>query len=254
MAGRTTLVSSMLSIIPNFYMQTMWLPSSVQKEIGRISRNFIWGSDGQKKLHLISWETICQPKKQGGLGLKSAKDANLVAMSKLNWRLHTEEGKVWREVLVKKYKIFNPKTSLPSFGSPIIKSLSKGVDLLQKGIKWIPKDGQHISFWADQWIGQVPLNSIFHGPFPPNTATIPLANALHGGTMNTDTVGYHLNSKIISTIKAIPFPLVNHLHGTFSWKGEANGWFSSASAHRILYSNSNVTTKILSFSNMEACC
>ncbi|GLU03918.1 hypothetical protein SLE2022_210890 [Rubroshorea leprosula] len=106
MAGRTTLVSFVLSSIPNFYMQAMWLQSSAQKEIDCISRNFIWGSiDGEKKIHLINWDTICQPHSLGGLGLRSAKDANLVAMSKLNWRLHTEKRKVWKEDLVQKYKI-----------------------------------------------------------------------------------------------------------------------------------------------------
>ncbi|GLT27441.1 hypothetical protein SLA2020_024380 [Shorea laevis] len=198
--------------------------------------------DGQKKLHLINWETICQLRKQGGLGLRSAKDANLVAMSKLNWRLHTEERKVWREVLVKKYKISNPKAYLPSIGSPIIRNLSKGVDLFKKGIKWIPKNGQHISFWSDHWIGQAPLNSIFYGPFLPNTSCISLASVLHGGAVDMETVGYHLNSDIINAIKATPFSLINHLHDTFSWKGEANGLFSSASAHRILCSNSNVSS------------
>ncbi|GLT61795.1 hypothetical protein SLA2020_344770 [Shorea laevis] len=243
MAGRTTLVSSVISTIPNFYMQAMWLPSSIQKEIDRISRNFIWGSmDGQKKLHLINWETICQPRKQGGLGLRSAKDATIVAISKLNWRFHTKEGKVWREVLVKKYKISNPKASLPSIGSPIIRNLSKGVDLFKKGIKWIPKNGQHISFWSDHWIGQAPLNSIFYGPFLPNTSFISLASVLHGGVVDMETVGYHLNSDIINAIKATPFSLINHLHDTFSWKGEANGLFSSASTHRILCSNSNVSS------------
>ncbi|GLT58479.1 hypothetical protein SLA2020_313680 [Shorea laevis] len=184
----------------------MWLSSSAQKEIDRISRNFIWGFvDGEKKLHLINWEIICQPKKQRGLGLRSAKDANLMAMSKLNWRLHTKEGKVWRE-----------------------------------GIKWIPKDGQHISFWSNHWIGQAPLNSILYGPFPPNISSISLASVLHEGAVEMDTMGYHLNSEIMSAIKTTLFSLVNHLHETFSWKGEANGLFSSASTHRILYSKSNV--------------
>ncbi|GLT29719.1 hypothetical protein SLA2020_045650 [Shorea laevis] len=63
---------------------------------------------------------------------------------------------------------------------------------------------------------------------------------VHGGDVDMDIVGYHLNYEITNAIKAIPFPLVNQVEDTFSWKGEANGLFSSASAHRILCSDLHV--------------
>lgn len=66
-------------------MQVMWLPSSVHKEIDRISRNFLWGFvDNQQNIHLVDWNTIYKSKAHGSLGFCSACDANIVAMSKLN--------------------------------------------------------------------------------------------------------------------------------------------------------------------------
>ncbi|GKU87794.1 hypothetical protein SLEP1_g2134 [Rubroshorea leprosula] len=86
--GRVTLTSSVLAAIPNYYMQTMLLPASVHTELDQISQIFIWGSeDNQKKIHLVGWQTVTQPRVLRGLGLKSSKEANLAAMSKLNWRL-----------------------------------------------------------------------------------------------------------------------------------------------------------------------
>ncbi|GKV06468.1 hypothetical protein SLEP1_g18364 [Rubroshorea leprosula] len=49
LAGRATLVSSVLASIPNYYMQGMFLPASIQNELDAISRNFIWGSTSAKK-------------------------------------------------------------------------------------------------------------------------------------------------------------------------------------------------------------
>ncbi|GKV21520.1 hypothetical protein SLEP1_g31494 [Rubroshorea leprosula] len=129
MAGRATLVSFVLASIPNYFMQVMWLPSSVHKEIDIISRNFLWGSvDDQRKIHLVDWDTICKPKTHGGLGIRSARNANTIAMSKLNWRIHTEKDKMWREVLVKKYNINDLQFAPSSSAFPVLKNLSK-VDL-----------------------------------------------------------------------------------------------------------------------------
>ncbi|GLT96253.1 hypothetical protein SLE2022_138940 [Rubroshorea leprosula] len=159
-------------------------------------------------------------------------------MSKLNWRMHTEKGKVWREVIVQKYKISGLKSPLPTLGSPMIKSLSKGVNLFKEGIKWTPRDGQSILFWSDHWIGHAPLDSIYFGPFSANTASITLAEAFHEGVVDMDVIGYHLDLNIINTLRATPLSITDHLPNTFSWKGEANGLFSSASALKILKSRS----------------
>ena len=61
----------------------------------RISRNFLWGSlDHKRKLHMVGWKKITKPKKEGGLGLQSAKEKNIALLAKLNWRLHTKKESI----------------------------------------------------------------------------------------------------------------------------------------------------------------
>ncbi|GLT26032.1 hypothetical protein SLA2020_011230 [Shorea laevis] len=240
MAGKATLISSVLASIPNFYMQVMWLPSSVHKEIDRISKNFLWGSmDSQHKIHSIGWEIVCLPKNQGGLGFRSAKNANIVAMSKLNWKLHIEKDKSWREVLVKKYNINDFSFSPSSFASPVIKCISKGIDLFKYGVKYIPLNGQSISFWFDHWVGVAPLSSILFGPFTENTDSILLFDVLSNGAINTDAIGYILPYDLIMEILAIPLSNLPSMVDGFSWQGKSTGIFSSASAYRDLVPTSN---------------
>ncbi|GLT98321.1 hypothetical protein SLE2022_158300 [Rubroshorea leprosula] len=85
MAGRTILATSVLASIPNYYIQITMLPASVLSQLDRIIRDFLWEFDHQqKKIHLVGLDKVTVPKSLGGLGIKSAKETNEVAMAKLN--------------------------------------------------------------------------------------------------------------------------------------------------------------------------
>lgn len=68
-AGKITLSKSVLSSIPNFFMQLERLPSKMHKELDMLVHNYVWGVFGQQmKIHLLNWNTLCKPKKIGGGG------------------------------------------------------------------------------------------------------------------------------------------------------------------------------------------
>lgn len=53
LAGRTTLIRSVLSALSSYHMQTMLLPKGLLNEIEQQSRCFLWGEgENEKKLHL----------------------------------------------------------------------------------------------------------------------------------------------------------------------------------------------------------
>lgn len=71
-AGRVTLAQSSLASMHGYVMQSSVIPLSVCDEAEKLCRNFIWGSKTDKRrCHLVSWEKICQPKEDGGLGLRN---------------------------------------------------------------------------------------------------------------------------------------------------------------------------------------
>lgn len=71
-AGRISLAQSCLLSMPNYVMQSCKLPAAVCDEIERLCLDFIWGSTPEaRKNHLISWNIICSPKEEEGLGFKS---------------------------------------------------------------------------------------------------------------------------------------------------------------------------------------
>ncbi|KAK9111585.1 hypothetical protein Scep_019104 [Stephania cephalantha] len=59
-AGRVTLTKACLQSIPVYLMQSAKLCVSICDEIGKVVRNFIWGSTREgKKMHLLRWDNVC---------------------------------------------------------------------------------------------------------------------------------------------------------------------------------------------------
>lgn len=57
------------------------------------------------KIHLVKWSSVCKPKKEGGLGLKSFKLMNGALLAKWLWHLGEEQNSLWGQVLMAKYEV-----------------------------------------------------------------------------------------------------------------------------------------------------
>jgi hypothetical protein len=77
LAGRITLCKSVPATIPLSPMQSSILPKPLCYEIEKRCRSSIWERDDDRgKVHLFNWKTLCQPKLEGGLGLRSMHSMN----------------------------------------------------------------------------------------------------------------------------------------------------------------------------------
>ncbi|GJR08480.1 RNA-directed DNA polymerase, eukaryota [Tanacetum coccineum] len=71
--GRLTLIKSVLSSIPLYQMSSFKVPIKVLNILESIRRKFFNGIEGnERKMALISWETVLALKKYGGLGVSNA--------------------------------------------------------------------------------------------------------------------------------------------------------------------------------------
>ena len=103
-AGKVVLAHSVLTTILAYVMQSTLLSYQSLEALNRMTRNFIWGSTPDKrKVHMVSWNKVTQPKAEGRLGLQAAKPKNLSLLAKLNWRFKMEKDKDWAKVLRLKY-------------------------------------------------------------------------------------------------------------------------------------------------------
>lgn len=82
------LVLTTLNQIPNYYTKVFSLPQKIHAKIDQINRNFLWGhSTTDRKIHLISWDTITKPKKLGGLSLRRSSNINAAFIAELKLNL-----------------------------------------------------------------------------------------------------------------------------------------------------------------------
>lgn len=67
-----------------FSMQTTLLPLSLCEEIDALTRKFVRSSTSdQKKVHLVSWDQVYQPRETSGLGLKRMRITKEAFMMKI---------------------------------------------------------------------------------------------------------------------------------------------------------------------------
>ena len=101
MERSATLIQSCSATIPNYNMQTQWVPQSIFDQIDKLNRNFLWGDrDEKKKIHLINQNKVCTLKSNGGLGLRNNIDNNYSLLGKLCWELKGKNNKsLWVEFM-----------------------------------------------------------------------------------------------------------------------------------------------------------
>ncbi|MBA0715873.1 hypothetical protein Golax_014751, partial [Gossypium laxum] len=82
------------------------IPKGLCDEIKLMDRRFIWGSqNGDKKMALVSWDSICQPRSHRGLGLRHLRDHNTSFMMKLGFNIVTNSIALKFRVLRLKYGV-----------------------------------------------------------------------------------------------------------------------------------------------------
>lgn len=87
-----------------FQMQVQKLPSSVLKELDRCVRCCVWGEySGERRIHLIPWDVLYQPKVIGGFGLRKAEGMHKALLAKLGWRVLIQEDELWTKIIWRKY-------------------------------------------------------------------------------------------------------------------------------------------------------
>lgn len=76
-AGIAQLIKSVLFSMQSFWTNHFMLPATVYNIMQKMFTRFLWkGSTISKGGSKVSWLTLCLPKEEGGLGLKSMKDWN----------------------------------------------------------------------------------------------------------------------------------------------------------------------------------
>ena len=85
--------------MPTYLMSLFRLPKGVKHRLDKIQRDFLCGGGFlERKLHLINWDSVCQSKEKGGLGIRNLSNFNRPLLGKWSWRFVMDDNSTWRSV------------------------------------------------------------------------------------------------------------------------------------------------------------
>lgn len=157
LAGRITLAKSVIEEIPLYPMMTTKLPKTCIKEIHGMQCKFIWGDSNEKRrIHVVGWEMLTEPKALGGVGLRNLEVVNIVCLMKLGWKLHNRSTDLWCNVLREKYmqRENGEINKAKAYDSSLWKDITRVMPVLYQTCFWCVGDGKTINVWEDNWMGK----------------------------------------------------------------------------------------------------
>jgi hypothetical protein len=95
-AGRLQLLNSILYNIQVYWTGIFILPKKIIKAIEQKFNRFLWNGkdEGAAKAKLAS-NSLCFPKREGGLGLKKIEEWNHASIMRHIWNIFTKAGSIW---------------------------------------------------------------------------------------------------------------------------------------------------------------
>lgn len=152
--GRLVLLNAVLDALPAYAMGALALPPALLKAINALRRAFLWNVEGRASgaKCLVAWTSVCRPKEDGGLGIKSLSDRNACVQVKLLHRLHSGAESPWAAWAWKQINgpvAAGKRTEAGAHWAALVELMP----LYRSISKPIVGDGQRTSFWDDDWLG-----------------------------------------------------------------------------------------------------
>ncbi|XP_074297176.1 uncharacterized protein LOC141627869 [Silene latifolia] len=95
-AGRLTLVNAVLTTLYTYWASIFILPKGVLRKIDALCRNYVWdGTSEYVRSPLVSWDKMCVPKDESGLGIRHSIAWNLASICKLSWWIYSNQDSLW---------------------------------------------------------------------------------------------------------------------------------------------------------------
>jgi hypothetical protein len=158
--AKRELVRSVLASIP------IYLPSSFKflkwdlKLINTQLANCLWNDEeGNNKIHLANWPSVCMRIFFGGLGIPNLQDLNICLLGSWVKRYVQGERTLWRKVIDSKYNTRNPNILCchDAHPSTFWKGVMGAAEAVRFGYKWKTENGRSFRFREDIWFGNTNL-------------------------------------------------------------------------------------------------
>jgi hypothetical protein len=243
-AARLTLIKSVFSSIPIYYMSNILFSKKFLAKLTAIIRNFWWTGvkeePSTKCMCLRAWADICVRKKLGGLGIRNLQAINQGLILSAAWRLAKEPQSQLAQILKAKYhddtSIWRAKPNKPK--SAFWTTILKVRPLLISASFYQIFDGSS-SIWSSPWFKgwETIYDNLIIKP-PPFVYPATVKDLWHPNQKAwNETLVYSLfNTETAHEILQTPIIDAND-QDTLVWKLTPTGTWSSKSSYKHCFNN-----------------
>ena len=164
LARKVVLIKAVLNSYVLYQCSLLLEPVKIISQIEGLLKSFLWNggnNGGGKKYALVSWETIKQPRTEGGLQIRDLKLQNLAIEAKLLWNMLAPKP-TWCSLVLKNKYFPGPRLRclegeyVKTKGSSIFYLCKKLLPSFIENLYWIPGNGKVIKIWQDSILGNYP--------------------------------------------------------------------------------------------------
>ncbi|KAG2302208.1 hypothetical protein Bca52824_030859 [Brassica carinata] len=235
-AGKVKLIYSVIYGMVNFWSSVFVLPKRFYQKVDSICSAFLWKNSTTSAAGArVSWSSICTPKKEGGLGLRTLEEFDLVFRLKRLWNFFSNSGSLWVAWLAKNR--FNGKSfwlvrDSQRF-SVTVRSMLQLKYLLPTFLRCSVGNGNTASFWFDFWTDLGPLHLLF-GSTASRTLRLPISasvsEAVRDGHWNLPPARSENVVTLQIVLSTMPVPSPSDANDSYLWRSQSGGFGSTFSS------------------------
>ncbi|CAL1399381.1 unnamed protein product [Linum trigynum] len=238
-AAKETLIKSVALALPLHVMSCFRLPLSLCRLLDKHVARFWWGvTEGQSRIHWMSWRKMCRSKHDGGMGFRRFEHFNQALLAKIGWYILQEPQSLLAQVYKGKY--FPKGTFLqaqarsrPSWGW---QSVLYGRQLLEQGLRWQIGNGESALLLDSNWIPQLhPAKPVYNPQVLPAGRDLLVSEVLAqdgGGGWCEAKLSQWFDPPTCRLIRSIPLPRQN-LEDKLIWHRTSDGAFTVKTAYHL---------------------
>lgn len=242
-AGRAQLLASVIYGTINFWISTFMLPKGCIKSLESLCSRFLWsGSIECHSKAKVAWSTVCLPKNEGGLGLRSLSTWNSTLCLRLIWLLFSGSGSLWVAWQKHHHRLDSLSfwdIKVKNSDSWFWKSILKLRHLAKNFIRCSIGNGNLAWFWHDYWTPFGPLLDKMGETGPSalrvnRNARVSAAFTTSGWSLASPRSDLALSLQVFLT--TIQLPIASNENDSYDWyiEGKACRGFSSSKTWQAL--------------------
>lgn len=149
--GRIILLKHVIASYAIHTMAVYRWPRRIISQCETAIKNFLWTGDAEvRKSLVVSFDRICSPYEEGGLGLRRMAVVNRAMLMKLWWNIR-HSNKTWAQFLRAKYLKVNGDLIDYKLKSSIFPGIRWVYSEVEKNTKCVIGDGRNTSMFFDNW-------------------------------------------------------------------------------------------------------